>query len=144
MKRFIRLACLMTVMALLLAVPAFAAEEPAPRASHYIMSTCVYLYQNTNTEFEVWYEVIALGEMTELGAYSIRVQESLDGENWTTVRTFYASDTPSMVRENAWCHNGYVTYTGISGRYYRAYVTLFAENSSGEGHVAHTSETLRL
>ena len=144
MKRFIRLACLVTVMALLLAVPTFAAEEPEPRASHYIMRTCVYLDQTTSTQFEVWYEVVTLGVMDELGAYSIRVQESLDGQSWYTVKTFYASDTPGMAIQNDIGHAGYVTYTGIPGRYYRAHVTLFAENSSGEGHVSDTTETLRL
>ena len=144
MKRFIRLVCLVTVMALLLAVPALAAEEVAPRASHYISSTCVYLYQVTSTEFEVWYEVFAIGVMNEVGAYSIRVQESTDGQNWTTVKTFYASDTPSMVIENDIAHAGYVTYNGISGRYYRARIILFAANSSGEGHVSDTTETILL
>lgn len=144
MKRFIRLACLVTVMALLLAVPAFAAEEPTPRASHYIMKTCVYLDQISSTQFNVWYEVIALGIMDEVGAYSIRIQESTDGQNWYTVKTFYASDTPSMTIENDMGHSGYVTYNGIIGRYYRACIILFAENSSGEGHVSDTTETLRL
>lgn len=144
MKRFIRLVSLVVVMALLLAVPTFATEEVTPRASHYISSTCVYLYQVTSTEFEIWFEVFAIGIMNEVGAYSIRVQESLDGRSWYTVKTFYASDTPGMAIQNDIGHAGYVTYTGISGRYYRAYVTLFAENSSGEGHVAHTSETIRL
>ena len=144
MKKFIRLVSLVMVAVMLLAVPVLAAEEAVPRASRYIMSTCVYLYQNTSTEFEVWYEVVALDLMNELGAYSIRVQESTDGQNWTTVRSFYASDTPSMVREDAWCHNGYVTYNGIPGRYYRAYIILFAANSSGEGHVSSTTETIRL
>ena len=144
MKRFIQFVSIVIVLALLLAVPIHASEASTPRASHYIMRTCVYLYQNTDTEFEVWYEVVALNLMLEVGAYSIRIQESTDGQNWTTVKTFYASDTPSMVRENAWSHTGYVTYNGIPGRYYRARIPLFAGNSSGEGHVTDTTETIRL
>lgn len=144
MKRFIRLVSLVMVMSMLLALPTFATEEVSPRASHYIMRTCVYLYQNTNREFEVWYEVVAVDLMDELGAYSIVVQESIDGQNWSTVRTFYASDTPSMVRTDAWSHIGYVTYNGTPGRYYRARIILFAANGSGEGHVSDTTETLRL
>ena len=144
MNRFIRLISLIMVVAVLLAVPVFSEEETAPKASHYIMRTCVYLDQIASIQFNVWYEVIALGIMDEVGAYSIRIQESTDGQTWTTVKTFYASDTPSMVLENDMGHSGYVTYTGYLGRYYRAKVIFFARNGNGEGQVSHTTEIIRL
>lgn len=145
MKRFVRLACLVMVIALLLAMPTFAAVEATPRASHYIMSTCVYISPTSSTQFDVWYEVIALGIMDEVGAYSIKIQESTDSQNWTTVKTCTPATHPSMVIENDMGHSGYVIYNGgIPGRYYRARVVLFAANSSGEGHVTHTSEIVQL
>ena len=144
MKRFIRLVSLVVVMALLLTVPAFAAEGETPRASHYIMRTCVYLDKIASIQFNIWYEVIALGIMDEVGAYSIRVQESIDGQSWTTVKTFYASSTPSMAIQNDMGHSGYVTYTGVLGRYYRAHIILFARSGSGEGHVSNTTEIIHL
>ena len=145
MKRVIRLVSLIMVMVMLMVMPGYAAEEAVPRASHYIMSTCVYISPTSSTQFDVWYEVIALGVMDELGAYSIRIQESTDGQNWSTVKTYYASNTPSMVIENDIGHAGHVIYNGgIPGRYYRARVILFAANSSGEGHVTHTSEIVQL
>ena len=141
MKRFIRYISLFLIAAMLLAVPAFAAES---RASHYIMSTCVYLDQTSSTQFDVWHEVIALGIMDELGACEIKIQESTDGENWTTVKTFTPEEEPSMVTENAPGHAGHVSYTGTVGRYYRARLIMFAENSKGRGEVTTYTETLKL
>ena len=145
MKYFIRLVAVVMVVALLLAMPTFAAEEATPWASRYIMSTCVYLNPTSSTQFDVWYEVIALGIMDEVGAYSIRIQESTDGQNWTTVKTCTPATHPSMVIEDSAAHTGRIIYNGgISGRYYRARIILFAANSSGEGHVSTTTEIIRL
>ncbi len=144
MKRLLRYMSFIIALSLLLAVPALAAENVTPRASDYIMSTCVYLDQTSGTQFDVWHEVIALGIMDELGAYRIRIQESTNGTDWTTVYTFTPEDEPSMVEEDSPVHVGYVTYTGVKGRYYRAKITMFAENSKGRGEVVTYTETLRL
>ena len=144
MKRWFRCVGFILAISMLSAVPAFAAENVTPRASDYIMSTCVYLDQTSSTQFDVWYEVIALGLMDELGAYKIRIQESTNGSDWTTVYTYTAEDEPSMVDVNTIGHAGHVTYTGVSGRYYRAKITLFAENSKGRGEVITYTETLQL
>lgn len=144
MKRWFRYFSFLLAVSVLLAVPVFAAETLTPRASDYIMSTCVYLDQTSSTQFDVWYEVIALGLMDELGAYKIRVQESTNGSDWTTVYTFTQTENPSMATQNSVVHTGYVSYTGVSGRYYRAKITMFAENSTGRGEVITYTETLRL
>lgn len=144
MKRWFRCVGFILAISMLMAVPTFAAENATPRASDYIMRTCVYLDQTSSTQFDVWYEVIALGIMDELGAYKIRIQESTDGSNWTTVYTFTQEDEPGLVSEDSPVHSSYVTYTGVSGRYYRAKITLFAENSTGRGEVITYTETLRL
>lgn len=141
MKRFLRYISILLAAVMLLTVPAMAAEA---RASSYIMSTCVYLKQTTGTQFRIWHEVIALGIMDELGASQIKVQESTDGTNWTTVKTYSYTDYSSMVTENAPGYTNYVTYTGTTGRYYRARVVLFAENSTGRGEVVTYTETLKL
>lgn len=144
MKRWIRYISFFLTAVMLLSVPAYAAENATPRASHYIMSTCVYLDKTTSYQFNVWYEVIALGIMDEVGAYLIKVQESTDGQNWTTVKTYTPADEPSMVATNAPGHAGHVTYTGLSGRFYRAYIILYAKNSSGRGDVSDYTDTLYL
>lgn len=145
MKRWTRLISFFMAAVMLLAMPAFAAEEAMPMASRYIMSTCVYLDQTATTLFRVWYEVIALGIMDEVGAYKIKVQESIDGQSWATVKTYVPSEYPSMVIEDDIAHAGYVVYTGaVTGRYYRAYITLYAKNSSGEGHVFVYTDPIQL
>ena len=141
MKRFIRYICLIIVAAVLMTVPALATES---RASNYIMSTCVYLTKESSTRFDVWHEVIALGYMDELGAAEIKIQESTDGRNWTTVRTITPSDEPSMTIENDFAYASSVSYTGVSGRYYRARIIMFAENSTGRGEVITYTEPLKL
>ena len=144
MKQWTRYVSFLMAAVMLLATPAFAAENVTPRASDYIMSTCVYLDQTSGTQFDVWYEVIALGLMDEVGAYRIRIQESTNGSSWTTVYTFTPEDEPSIVKEDSNYHVGYVSYTGVAGRYYRAKITLFAENSTGRGEVVTYTETLKL
>lgn len=141
MKRTFRYISFILAVVMLLTVPAFAAET---RASSYIMSTCVYLNPTTGTEFRVWHEVIARGIMTELGACEIKIQESTDGVNWTTVKTVTPDEEPSMVTENDFAYAAYVTYTGVSGRYYRARIILFAENSSGRGEVIAYTDSLKV
>ena len=118
---------------MLLAVPAAALETTEPRASNYFLSSDVYLYMTTSTQFQAWFEVTALGGMEKLGASEIKIQKSSDGENWTTMRTFSMDDYSNLICENTVAHASYVTYTGQRGYYYRAKITLYAENSSGIG-----------
>lgn len=141
MKRFFRYISILLVAVMLLTIPAVAAE---PRASSYIMSTCVYLKLITGTQFRVWHEVIARGMMDELGASEIKIQESSDGEDWTTVKTVTPSDESSMVTEDDFAYTAYVTYTGTKGLYYRARIVLFAENSTGRGEVVAYTDPLKL
>lgn len=141
MKRFFRYISILLVAVMLLTIPAVAAE---PRASNYIMRTTVYLKLVTGTQFRVWHEIIALGIMDELGASEIKVQESSDGENWSTVKTFTPTDDPSMVAKDTLGYADYVTYTGTKGLYYRARIVLFAENSTGRGEVVAYTDPLKL
>ena len=141
MKRCIRHICFFMAAVMMMTAPAFAAE---PRGSDYIMSTCVYLTKESSTRFDVWHEIIARDFMDELGAAEIKIQESTDGQNWTTVETITPSDEPSMTTENDFAYAASVSYTGISGRYYRARIIMFAENSTGRGEVTTYTEPLKL
>ena len=142
MKRFVRIISIILVAVLLLSVPAMAAEDT--RSSRYIMSTCVYLHQTTSNQFRIWHEVIALGIMDKLGASTIYVQESTDGNSWSTVWTYTSRGYPHMVAENDYFYTNYVTYLGTAGLYYRARITLFAEDSTGRGEVTVYTDVLKL
>lgn len=144
MKKAFRIISLLLVVVMVTPVLASAQESAAPYASKYIMSTCIYLDQTSDTQFNVWHEVIALGIMDEVGACEIKIQQSADGQNWTTVRIVTPADEPSMIAENSPAHAGHVSHTGIVGYYYRARVVLYAEKGNGRGEVIDYTETLRL
>lgn len=133
MKRVSRLICMLLAVAMLLAMPAAAEENAEPRASSFFLSSDVYLYQTSSTKFQAWFEVTALDGMDKLGASEIKIQESTDDENWTTVKTCSMSNYSNLIDENSGFHASYVSYTGVTGRYYRAKITLYAENSTGTG-----------
>ena len=143
MKRFSRLICMMLTAVMLLAIPATATENAEPRASSFFGSTDVYLYKTSSTQFQAWFEVSALGIMDKVGASEVKIQESSDDENWTTVKTFSMAHYSNMIDENSGAHASYVTYTGTTGKYYRAKITLYAENSTGFGErIRYTSSIL--
>lgn len=143
MKRFSRLLCILMSVVLMISTSAAAAENVEPRASNFFMSSDVYISMQTSTQFRVWFEVSALGIMDKVGASEVKVQKSSDGENWTTMKTYSMDDYSNMIDENSGAHASYVTYTGQTGYYYRAKITLYAENSSGVGEwIRYTSSVL--
>lgn len=143
MKHVSRIICMLLVAVLLLSIPAAAAENAEPRASSFFGSTDVYLYQTSSTQFQAWFEVSALGIMDKVGASEIKIQESSDGQNWTTVKTCTMASYSNLICNNTGFHASYVSYTGTTGRYYRAKITLYAENSTGVGErIRYTSSIL--
>lgn len=144
MKRFIRCICAVLVFAIILSMPVFAETTTEPRASRFFVRHITYLYKISTTGFEVWFDVVALGQMEELGAKTIKVERSLDGENWTTMRTYEKEDYTQMIRENATGYAACVTYYGTPGYYYRALVTYYAKNSTGIGEYDTYTATMQL
>lgn len=144
MKRFMKCLSLVLVMAMLIPTTTMAVE---PRGSYYFMCSSVYLYreQAADRTFEVWFDVTATHSMEKLGASVIKVQRSSDGENWTTMRTYTKESYSQMICEDTIRHAACVTYTGTSGYYYRAYIELYAEDSSGTGEwYKYSSNTLHM
>lgn len=128
MKQFIKCICLMLSLALLLAVPAQAAEA---RSSSFFARSSVYLYETSGTTFQAWFEVTGMRIMDKIGAKEIKIQRSSDNENWTTMKTYSMADYSNLICENTSGHVGCVTYTGTSGYYYRAFIKLYAEDETG-------------
>ena len=144
MKRFSRMVSLLLAVVMVLAVPAAAMENENARASSFFMSSDVYLYKTSSTKFQAWFEVSALGIMDEVGASEIKIQESSDGENWTTVKTCTMANYSNLVRTNSGVHASYVSYTGTVGKYYRAKITLYAKNSTGTGYWTRYTSSIQL
>lgn len=132
MKRALQIVCLLLIMSMLLAMPVFAAEQ----ASHYFISHSCYLWEVSDSEFQVCFNVTAVDAMDVLGASEIKVQRSTDKSNWTTVATYY--DYYGYDRSY---YSDEITYSSRSdGYYYRAKVTFHAEKDNGTGeYTAYTS-----
>lgn len=134
MKQLVRGVSLLLVFAILLAVPAHAEENISTRSSSYFLCSSAYLSKYSSTMFYACFDVTGVKTMDVIGASQIKIQRSSDGENWTTMKTYSMEDNTNLVCENTTCHAASVLYVGTRGYYYRAYIKLYARNSSGTAY----------
>ena len=127
---FARVLAIMLVMTLITPIGATAAVQP--RASAYLDNYTAYVYLPGDGEVRVYFNVQGTNYMDELGALTIYIYESTDGVNWTWVETFNQDTTPGMLSYNDDYHSGYVSYDGVAGRYYKAYVCIWG-GKDGDG-----------
>ena len=126
----IRIITFLVVIALIIPMDASALVQP--RASDYLSTYNAYVYLPGTGEVRVYFNVDGTGYMDELGALSIKIYESTDGTNWTWKKTFTHDSTPGMLSYNDDYHSGYVSYSGVAGRYYKAYVCIWG-GKDGKG-----------
>lgn len=107
-------------------------NQPVTRASDYLDSYNTYPYNAAFGVIRIYFHVTGVNYMDDIGALNIKIYESTDNENWTLVKTFKHSTTPSMLGTNEIYHSSYVEYAGTIGRYYKAYVCLWA-GKDGDG-----------
>lgn len=118
------------IMIFIFPINAFAVE---PRASDYLEAYSAYIYPAGWGKVQVWVSVDGTDYMDEIGALEIQLYESNDNETWTWVKTFDYTDYPDMLGYNDYVHTGHVEYNGTIGRYYKAYVCVWAgENGDGD------------
>lgn len=136
-NRAFRIIALVLAIVLLLPVGAMAAES---RSSLYLDSYSAYVYPAGWGKVQVWFEVDGTNDMDEIGALEIRLYESKDNETWTWVKTFEHQDYSGMLGYNDYYHAGHVEYNGTIGRYYKAYVCVWAgKNGAGDTRYFWTS-----
>ena len=143
MKLISRIICMAIACAVLFCIPA-AAEEATPYSSAFFISYDSFIDVISSNTFEVWFDVVGAGEMLEIGAKSILIERSSDGEQWTAVKSYLPAAYPQMIHENTGIAYDCVTYTGEPGYYYRAYVRCYAKNSTGSGVRYDYAETVYL
>lgn len=139
---FVRFIALLLVLTLCVPISAYAveAEDVQPRASAYLNSYGAYVYLPGNGQVQVYFNVSGTNYMDELGALSIAIYESTDGINWTWKQTFKHNTTAGMLSYNDDYHSGHVTYNGVVGRYYKAYVCIWGgKNGQGDTRYFWTS-----
>ena len=144
MKRFLRSICVVLVLVILLHPVVYAAENVDARASYFFARNTTFIEQITTRQFEVWFSVVAVRSMDELGVKTITVQRSSDGVNWTSMKTFEKEDYSNMICTNTAGHSGCVTYWGTPGYYYRALVCYYAKDGSNIGEYDTYSDTILL
>ena len=109
-----------------------ASDVIEPRASYYLDSYNSYLYNAALGKIRVYFDVTGVHYMDEIGTLTIQIYESKDGTNWSWVETYNHDTTSGMLGYNKVYHSGYVTYSGTIGRYYKAYVCIWA-GKDGDG-----------
>lgn len=102
------------------------------RASDYLTAYSAYIYPAGWGKVQVWFDVDGTGYMDEIGALEIQLYESKDNENWTWVKTFDFQDYSDMLEYNDYTYMSHVEYNGTIGRYYKAYVCVWA-GKNGDG-----------
>ena len=128
-SRVVRIVSLLLVITIVLPVSVMATE---PRSSLYLHSYSAYVYPAGWGKVQVWVTVDGTGYMDEIGALEIQLYESKDSETWTWVDTFHYTDYSDMLGYNEYIHAGHVEYNGTIGRYYKAYVCVWA-GKDGDG-----------
>lgn len=124
-----RVMSLLLVIVLVLPIGVVAAES---RSSLYLHSYTAYIYPAGWGKVQVWFHVQGTSDMDEIGSLQIQLYESKDNETWTWVETFRFQDCAGMLGYNDYSHMGHVEYNGTIGRYYKAYVCVWA-GKDGDG-----------
>lgn len=123
------------VFALILPTTAYAAEDIAtPRASYYLDSYNTYICRvGSNGQIQIWFDVMGVGTMDEIGVLSIELYEVSSNGTETWLKTFRHENNASMLIEDDWYHCSYVSYQGSTSKTYKAYVCIWAgKNGSGD------------
>lgn len=144
MKRFLQSICIILIVVILFHPVVHAAENVDTRGSDFFVRHTTFIERITARQFEVWFSVVAVTQMDELGVCSITVQRSSDGENWTSMKTFEKEDYSNMICTGTVSHSGCVTYWGTPGYYYRALVSYYAKDGSNIGIYDTYSDTILL
>ena len=131
----IKLIAIIMVLTLIspLYVSAAGMETVQTRASDYLSSYNTYVCAMGSGKLQIWYTVVGMDDMDEIGVLSIILYESTDNVNWTRVKTYSHENYSSMLVEDDFFHSSYVSYNGIAGKYYKALVCIWAgKNGSGD------------
>lgn len=130
---FIYFIVIVMVVSVILPIGADAATTKTvqPRASYYLSSYNAYVTLS-GSQVSVYFDVEGTGRMDELGALNIEIWESTDNSTWTWKKSFTHDSTSGMLGYNDFAHSGHVTYQGVEGRYYKAYVCVWA-GKAGSG-----------
>ena len=126
-KRFLSGIFALVMISSLLCTTASAAVQ----SSAYLDGYFAGLTADPNGEMVISVQVTGVGYMPEIGAKTIYVYESTDGELFHRVAIYDSSDYPGMMGSGTFFCKDIITHQGTVGRYYYATVFVYAGNSTG-------------
>lgn len=106
-------------------------EEIKPYASNYLTLYNTYICDMGTGEFQIWYEVLGKGTMDEIGVLTIELYQVLSDGSLDWVKTFLYEDHDTMLVYNDYYHFSYVSFYGVPGKEYKAYVCIWAGKNGG-------------
>lgn len=113
------------------------------RSSAYLDSYRATVTAKSGGKMVVTVDVYGRGSMTEIGATTIYIYESIDNKSFTRVATYEYEDYPEMMGTGTYYNKDAVTYFGQVGRYYKASVYCYAANSEGSDEKNYTTASVR-
>lgn len=128
-----KLMAILLVVSLCAPISAQAAtlKTATPKASDYLMEYGACICAMGGGDLEIWFDVTGTGTLADIGVLTIYLYESTDNENWYWVETFMFEDYDGMLEHNTYFCMNYVPYKGVPGRYYKAYVQVWAGPEDG-------------
>lgn len=106
-------------------------ETVQPMASAYLMDYTAYICAMGDGNLEIWWEVCGTRIWADIGVLMVSVYESTDNSNFYWVHSFSFTDYPNMLWHDDYFSMDHVDYEGVPGRYYKAYVQIWAGPEDG-------------
>ena len=107
------------------------AASAAVQSSAYLDSYSATVTPKSGGKLVVSVDVSGVGRMTEIGAKTIYIYESSDGENFTRVATYTSTKYPEMMGTGTNYFKDAITHQGTAGKYYYASVWVYAADKTG-------------
>ena len=129
----VKLIAIILVVSLCAPIGAQAAmpETVQPMASAYLMDYTAYICAMGDGNLEIWWEVCGTRTLADIGVLTIYLYESIDNSNFYWVESFIFTDHPNMLWHDDYFSMDCVSYEGVPGRYYKAYVQIWAGPEDG-------------
>ena len=106
-------------------------ETSQPFASAYLTSYTAYICAMGGGDLEIWWEVTGTRTWADIGVLTVSLYESTDGTNFYWVKAYHFSNHSQMLIHDDYFCMDYVSYEGVPGRYYKAYVQVWAGPEDG-------------
>lgn len=107
------------------------AASASVKSSAYLDSYRATIVPKSGGLIVVNVSVDGVSPMTEIGAKTIYIYESLDNKSFYRVGTYESSVYPQMMGSGMNYYEDPITYLGKPGRYYYASVWVYAANENG-------------